>query len=118
MQDCQKKAWSLFHRDECKVLKETPTLSPKTLALHRLLFWQDRNFIDDNRGKAIKCLDTHFRDYMDDEDMTRGELIIDGGGGVRKATKSKLSIGAVWRLFSMVSHLVIEVSVLPICDVS
>ena len=118
MQDCQKKAWSLFHRDECKALKETPTLSPKTLALHRLLFWQDRNFIDDNRGKAIKCLDTHFRDYMDDEDMTRGELIIDGGGGVRKATKSKLSIGAVWRLFSMVSHLVIEVSVLPICDVS
>ncbi len=31
---------------------------------------------------------------MDHEDETRASVIIQGGGGIRKATKSQMSVGA------------------------
>ncbi|KAH8879015.1 hypothetical protein GQ53DRAFT_739381 [Thozetella sp. PMI_491] len=98
-QFCQKRGWKLFHRDECGILKNSPDLSTKNLATHRLLLWQERGLLGNDLTRAILLLETHFREIVDGEDKDRATQLIVGGDGIRKATNSKMSTGAVWKLF-------------------
>ena len=95
-QECQKSAWSLYHSDECKILRDAPTMTAQHLLTHRLLFWQNRGYITRPNGKSLVHLETHFSDYS--KDPERSTHLMDVAMAVREATGSKVSLATAWRL--------------------
>ncbi|KAK4445990.1 hypothetical protein QBC34DRAFT_305746 [Podospora aff. communis PSN243] len=93
---CQRLAWTRFHKDECKILKEHPKMRGEYLLLHRLVFWQQRGFVTTEQGRVVEGLETHFTEYSKVEE--RAAEIYDVAEDVVKATGGKVGMGLVWRL--------------------
>ena len=95
-QECQRSAWSLYHHDECKILRDAPKMTAQHLLAHRLLFWQNRGYITNANGKSLVHLETHFSDYS--KDPERATPLMDVAMAVREATGSKVNLSTAWRL--------------------
>ncbi|GAB1318472.1 Histone-lysine N-methyltransferase set-6 [Madurella fahalii] len=93
--ECQKAAWTEFHKDECRVMRDVPQMKAQHLLAHRLVFWGQRKRIMASQGKAISFLETHFREYSEDGD--RISEITDIAMAIREATGGKVNLGLVWR---------------------
>ncbi|KAK5652890.1 hypothetical protein OQA88_9556 [Cercophora sp. LCS_1] len=93
---CQRAAWTKFHKDECKILRENPQMGAHNLALHRLIFWQQRKLITTLQGKAIDAMESHFNEYT--KSGVRNNDIFAIAEAVREATGNKVNQGLAWRL--------------------
>ncbi|OIW32001.1 SET domain-containing protein [Coniochaeta ligniaria NRRL 30616] len=93
--DCQTQAWKLFHRDECKILCDSPTLTMSHLALYRILFWQKSNHISDKVAKALSLVEDHFDEYTNTE---RGDHVYELVSSIRNTANPKVALSVVLRL--------------------
>ncbi|SPQ24006.1 16ce20a4-d59a-4ef4-9f5d-28d34fe9a566 [Thermothielavioides terrestris] len=91
--DCQKMAWSAYHKDECKVLKGAPAMKPQHLLAHRLFFWHKRGY---SLGKAYGLLQTHFDAISKDPD--RLNEVLDIAMAVQEATGKRARMDLVWMI--------------------
>ncbi|KAL2166246.1 hypothetical protein VTG60DRAFT_3086 [Thermothelomyces hinnuleus] len=91
---CSKKsAWGLYHKDECKILRDEPTMAAQTLMTHRLIFWQQRGYITTPRAKTLMLLESHFDDHTTDRELA--EAVFDIGNAIRENTGNKMRINCV-----------------------
>lgn len=100
---CQIAAWTKFHKDECKILRENPKMGAKSLLLHRLIFWQQRKLITSLQGKAIEMLETHFNEYT--KSGVRNNDIFETAEAIKEATGGMVNQGLAWRLVPTVRPL-------------
>ncbi|KAK4175265.1 hypothetical protein QBC36DRAFT_355247 [Triangularia setosa] len=98
---CQKSAWTRFHREECKVLRKTPRMKPQNLLAHRLVWFQQKGYITTEQGAVIERLETHFDEYTREEGGKTTE-VYDIAMAVREVTGEakgkKIDFGLIWRL--------------------
>lgn len=64
-QKCQAKAWKSYHKYECAVLQDNPTLGSLDQALCRLLFWIKKKVISEDEMRVIAALETEFEAHME-----------------------------------------------------
>lgn len=64
-QKCQAKAWKSYHKYECAVLRENPTLGSLDQALCRLLFWIKKKVISEDDMRVVVALETEFEAHME-----------------------------------------------------
>lgn len=64
-QNCQTKAWKSYHKYECAILRENPTLGSLDQALCRLLLWIKKKVISQDEMRVIVALETEFEAHME-----------------------------------------------------
>lgn len=99
-QQCQKTAWSLYHKDECKILQKTPNMTAQTLFTHRLVFYQQRGFLQPALTRSFSRLENHFQEYT--KDPERSQVIYDIAAAVCEAAGKKVQLAVPWRLLPTV----------------
>ena len=100
MQQCQKAAWNLFHKDECSVLKRSPSMMAQHLLTHRLIFWQQRGLLPSVLANSFMRLETHFHEF--NKEPARATALLKAAQTIREATGSKVNDNVPWRLIPMV----------------
>jgi hypothetical protein len=100
IQDCQAKAWKIFHKDECKVLRENPTISHTHLALYRILFWQNRKHLPTKVGKVLSLLEDHFPDHSE---TGNADDLYKTAQSIRSTSNSNVALHVLWKLLTAVS---------------
>lgn len=78
------------------MLSETPSIRPEHLLVYRILFWQKRNGLTSEMGKALALLENHFADYSEDSD--RATDIFHATMAIHQTSGTKMALRAVWRL--------------------
>ncbi|KAL2163927.1 hypothetical protein VTH06DRAFT_3139 [Thermothelomyces fergusii] len=96
---CQKLAWGLYHRDECRILKHEPAMASQTLLTHRLIFWQQRGYLTTPQAKTLMLLESHFEEHTAHSELA--EAIFDIGNAIREATGKKVQPSVPWRLLTV-----------------
>ena len=99
-QNCHSKAWKLFHKNECKILRDSPNLLMSHLALYRLLFWKTGNYISDKVAAVLSLLEDHFDEYSDTE---AGDVLFEFASSIRNTANPSVALNVVLRLLPAVS---------------
>jgi hypothetical protein len=99
-QECHTKGWKLFHKDECKILRDSPNLLLTHQAVYRILFWKKKNLISDRVAATLGLLDDHFKDYTEKE---TGDQIFEFASGIRNSANPSVALNVVLRLIPAVS---------------
>ena len=99
-QTCHSKAWKLFHKNECKIIRDSPNLLMSHLALYRLLFWKKGNYISDKVATVLSLLEDHFDEYSDTE---AGDVLFEFASSIRNTANPSVALNVVLRLLPAVS---------------
>ncbi|KAL1870256.1 hypothetical protein VTK73DRAFT_2775 [Phialemonium thermophilum] len=93
--NCQKLAWKAFHKDECKILSETPHMVSAHLLLFRLLLWHRRGRLPGGFCRTLCFMESHFADYSE---TSKADGIFQVVMAARTMTETKLALRVVWHL--------------------
>jgi hypothetical protein len=71
-------------------------MSEQNLMTHRLIFWQQRGFIETSLAESLMCLEDHFHEYS--KHPNRATELMDMALAVREGTGNRVSLNVPWRL--------------------
>ncbi|KAK4155397.1 hypothetical protein C8A00DRAFT_42028 [Chaetomidium leptoderma] len=94
--ECQKSAWPLYHKEECKLLQKAPNMTAQNLITHRLLFWHRRGGLSKQLAASLLRLETHFADFNKDD--KRATELHDIAVAIQEALGTKVALTVPWRL--------------------
>ena len=75
-------------------------MTAQTLFAHRLVFYQQRGFLQSAMARSLSRLENHFQEYT--KDPERSQVIYDIATAVREATGKKVQIVVPWKLLPAV----------------
>jgi hypothetical protein len=75
-------------------------MTAQTLFTHRLVFYQQRGFLQTAMARSLSRLENHFQDYT--KDPERSQAFYDIAAAVRETTGKKVQIVVPWRLLPAV----------------
>jgi hypothetical protein len=114
VQKCQKAAWNLFHKDECPILKRSPSMMAQHLLTHRLIFWQQRGLLPTVLANSLMRLETHFHEF--NKEPVRATALFKAAQTIREATGSKVNDSIPWKFIPLVCFPVLRAQVPRVTD--
>lgn len=107
-QSCQAKAWKSYHKYECAVLLENPTLGSLDQALCRLLFWIKKKKISEDDMRVVTALETEFdarmeRMRQESDDAPEIDRTLQVAQNLHSAIKPGISLAMCRQLYCLVS---------------
>jgi hypothetical protein len=113
-QQCQKAAWSLFHKDECKILKKSPTMMAQHLMTHRLIFWQQRGLLPSVLANSLMRLETHFHEF--NKEPVRATALFKAAQTIRESTGRMVNQNVPWKFIPLVCSPILPGQVWRVTD--
>lgn len=107
-QECQAKAWKSYHKYECAVLQDNPTLGSLDQALCRLLFWIKKGVISEDDMRVVVALETEFEAHMErmrqeSDDIPEVDQSLQVAQNLHSAVKPGISLSLCRQLYCSVS---------------
>jgi len=100
--ECQRKAWKAYHKFECKIFKERPTLRSSAKALYRLLNEYEQELLSAEHWQGLSMLKSHELEHLTSENF---ETIVVFSTHAKEVTGTKLNIGEVVALYCRVCRI-------------
>lgn len=93
-------AWQEWHKDECRVLRERPGISPTALLVHRLIFWQRRKRLSVGELTCLQRLGGNFEEWV--KEPIQAKRLQDEAVDIWKTAGGEEPLSLPWRLLRVV----------------